>query len=370
MNSQCRKFAFYFPQFYSTPENDLHWGKGFTDWDNVKSSIPQFDGHRQPRVPLDGYYDQSDMSTIVRQVTLAKKYNLDGFSFYHYWFDGKLTLEKPVDNFLKNKDLDMSFSLTWANETWSKRWVGDDRTIIFEQTHSNDKTIWKAHFDYLINFWLDRRYEKLNGKPIFNIYNPHLLKNSASMFDYWTRLAVERGLPGIHFVAIVVSPTFSGSMLDNYEGVLDFQPRYSTNKINVSNSFISTWIDKLRFLPEPILNVLTSIRHKFSKVDLIDYQKIWDNIIASVDDEKLITDKKRYYGAFVDWDNTARYKNKGKVYLGASPHSFQMNLKNLVDKLDSKDIVYINAWNEWSEGTYLEPDEHHQYAYLDVIKNL
>ncbi|MEL4245543.1 glycosyltransferase WbsX family protein [Shewanella xiamenensis] len=368
MNSKCKLFAFYFPQFYPTPENSKHWGSGFTDWNNVQEATPQFKGHRQPRVPLLGYYDQSEMSTIIQQVNLAKKYGLSGFSFYHYWFDGELTLEKPVENFLENKELDFKFILTWANETWSKRWVGEDEVIIFNQTHKNCKKTWTNHFNYLLKFWLDDRYEKIGGKPIFNIYNPHLIKNSKEMFDFWNQLAVKNGLPGIHFVAILVSPTFSLSMLNDYNGILDFQPRYSTNNLKVSNSLVGKFIDRFRFLPEPLLNKLTSIRFKFAKVEVINYQDVWDDIINLASDPQLCLNKKRYYCAFVDWDNTARYKNKGKVYSGVSPAVFESNLARLINKAQFDCIIYINAWNEWAEGTYLEPDLENKYSFLEAIK--
>lgn len=370
MSSKVNKFAFYFPQFYCIPENDKHWGLGFTDWDNVKSSIALFDNHNQPRIPLDGYYDQSIPDTITKQVKLAKKYGLDGFSFYHYWFDGELVLGTPVRNFLDNKSLDLKFSFTWANETWSRRWVGDDTTIIFKQTHNKSKEIWKEHFNYLIEFWLDIRYEKIQGKPIFNIYNPHLIGDAEEMFEYWHSLALEHGLPGIHFVAIVVSPTFNQNLLNCYDGVLDFQPRYSTNQILVNKGLLHAFVDKLRFLPEPILNFLTKIRHKFSSIELIEYQSIWDNIIDLKGNNNFDSNLKRYYGAFVDWDNTPRYKEKGKVYTGVSPSAFEGNMKALVDGLDENDYIFINAWNEWSEGAYLEPDMLNNYKYLEVIKGL
>ena len=138
LTGKDKVFCFYFPQFYPTPENDQHWGKGFTDWDNVRSGTPLFSGHRQPRVPLDdNYYDQSSSSVIRKQVELAKVYGVDGFSFYHYWFDGQLTLEKPAENFLDDKSLDFEFCFTWANESWSKRWIGEDDVFIFRQTHEN-----------------------------------------------------------------------------------------------------------------------------------------------------------------------------------------------------------------------------------------
>jgi hypothetical protein len=370
MKDISKVFAFYFPQFYPIPQNDHHWGKGFTDWDNVKSITPQFHNHQQPKVPLMGYYDQSEPSTIKKQVDLANAYGLDGFSFYHYWFDGELVLEKPVQNFLDNKDLDLSFTLTWANETWSKRWIGEDNVIIFKQTHSKNKAIWEKHFLYLLNFWKDKRYYKIAGKPVFNIYNPHLIKNTKEMFAFWEELALTHGLPGIHFVAILVSPSSQTLDLDLYNGILDFQPRYSTNAVNQDKSKVSYLIDYLRFLPESILNPLTKIRNKFSTVEKVNYVDIWDDILSLKFTNSTLDEKKRFYGAFVDWDNTPRYKSKGKVYIGGGAKVFGEYLMKLIRQADSDSIIYINAWNEWSEGAMLEPDTINQYEYLEAIKNV
>ncbi|MEZ8772789.1 MULTISPECIES: glycoside hydrolase family 99-like domain-containing protein [Vibrio] len=364
-------FSFYFPQFYPIPENDKAWGAGFTDWDNVRSASPLFKGHHQPRVPLDGYYDQSKPETIARQVSDMKRANLDGVSFYHYWFDGKVVLEKPAENFLNNRDLDVSFNFTWANETWSKRWIGKDNDIIFQQNHTDSKELWKKHFEYLLPFFKDERYYKVNNCPVFNIYNPHLIKNHDLLFKYWNDLAIKEGFNGVHFVAVLASPSFSVERLEGYSGCLDFQPRFSANSLKIDNNKLFGGVfDKLRYLPEPILNQLTKIRHRYSGVTYINYKDAWDNIFK-ISNQTFVPNTKRYYSAFLDWDNTPRYKDRATIYKGASIKAFISNLENLLSMLQDEDsLIYINAWNEWSEGTYIEADEENADLCIQELSKL
>ncbi|WP_391528177.1 glycoside hydrolase family 99-like domain-containing protein [Photorhabdus akhurstii] len=370
-------FCFYFPQFYPIPENDYHWGMGFTDWDNVKSASPLFHGHRQPRVPVNNkYYNQSRPDVLRWQVELAKKYGVDGFSFYHYWFDGHLTLEKPVENFLNDKSLDLGFCLTWANESWTKRWVGEDDVCIFKQTHVKNEAMWSKHFDYLLKFWSDDRYLKIDGRPVFIIYNPHLIKCAEEMFKYWNNKLQDILDTTLYIVSVRVSDSFPKQLSDLYDSSLNFEPRYSYNSKGMKKKsiFASRILQPLRYLPEPILNTLTKLRHKLTSYEVVDYQAIWNSIISYSSDKANNTSKKTvFYGTFVDWDNTPRYKNKSKVYDKACPESFYSNFKRLIDVTrpfpdsNSQRLFFINAWNEWSEGTYLEPDTQFGYQYLEKI---
>ena len=365
--------AMYFPQFHEIAENSQWWGNGFTDWNNVKEGTPQFDGHYQPRVPLNGnYYDQSELSTIQWQIELAKKYGIYGFCHYHYWFDGKQLLEKPTDLMLANKELDFPFCLSWANETWSRRWDGRDNEILIEQTHPANKESWKKHFDYLIHFWKDSRAIKVEGKPVFIIYRPQYINNINEMIEYWQTLARGSGLLGIYIIHQQSFELPNHKILKSFDAVFHFQPAMAIQSQRKKSLLLSklSLLKVFRLLPEKIQDFIRAKKTKLrGKVSIYDYDSIWQSIINLEPEPNLTT----YPGCFVDWDNAARYKNRATVYYEASPKRFEYWLTKLLDTISVRKLpenfIFLNAWNEWSEGAYLEPDEKYQYAYLDAIKS-
>jgi len=193
---------FYFPQLHSIPENDIWWGKGYTDWDRVKAASPHSENHYQPRIPLNkNYYDQSLEETQQWQIELAIQYGIYGFNFYHYWFDGKLLLEKPLENFQK-LDHSLKYCMTWANETWTKRWEGHLNQILIRQHHRVDEKEWEAHFNYLLSFFKDKRYIKIDQKPVFCIYRPDILMEVHKFIEFFQNQAIKNGLNGIYFIAL------------------------------------------------------------------------------------------------------------------------------------------------------------------------
>lgn len=369
--------ALYFPQLHPIPENDQWWGEGFTDWVNVKKAQPLFPGHYQPRVPENNYYyDQSQEETIRQQVKLAQEYGIYGFCHYHYWFDGKQLLETPTNIFLKNKDLDIKFCLAWANETWSRRWDGQDHDILQLQTHPPDIDRWSLHFDYLIQAWTDERAIKINGKPVFLIYRPQKIYEIGKMFDYWETRAKEYGLEGIFFVAINQYQLPEKNILQHFDGVMLFQPFYTAFNLKNENLsiFKRAFLKLYKHLPLEIKDLLISLQPKASdnssSITIYDYDEIWENIILNKISSKLPV----FEGAFVDWDNTARYGNRATIFKGATPEKFGFWLEKLASKVsknaENEQLIFINAWNEWAESAYLEPDERFGIKYLDVIKEL
>lgn len=378
-NNDVKLVAMYFTQLHPIPENDEWWGKGFTDWVNVKKAEPKYSGHYQPRVPLDeNYYDESQYETISNQINLAKKYGLYGFCHYHYWFDGKQLLETPTNIILDNPELDFPFCLSWANETWSRRWDGRNHDVLIKQTHPPTKESWENHFQYLIRAWTDPRAIKIDNKPVFVIYRPQYIEKIDEMIAYWNQRAKEHGLEGIYLIAQKQYEFPNRKCIADFDALFQFQPfeamqttKYATNDIRNRD-----WYKIFRNLPEILQDWLRDIKEflkiRISKSQLTfyDYDRVWKNIIKQRDDKKL----KNYSGAFVDWDNTARYGDRAIIFKGASPERFKYWFSKLVEQTTLKDVndqfIFINAWNEWAEGTYLEPDEKYQYQYLEAVQEV
>ncbi len=366
--------AFYFPQFHEIPENNEWWGKGFTDWELVKKAKPLYDGHYQPRIPIDeNYYNPCEKQTLKSQAELAKKYGIEGFMFYHYWFDGKLYLEKPMEVFLSNTDIDISFCVTWANESWTRSWIGKPEIVLQKQSHSIDKVIWENHFNYLLPFFKDTRAIRIEDKPVFIIYQPFLINDSKSMLDYWNELAIKSGLKGLYFIAVKNHNYQSSEFLDYYDAIMKFQPReaYSSKEFNEYN--ISARFQFLRRLPLKAQLYLTKLNQRLSKHKVFDSKVLWDIIIKNSFKNTFENNKlKIFESAFFEWDNTPRYKNKAKIFTGLSNDEKKENLKKLMVQAINNDSPYVffNAWNEWSESAYLEPDKKFGFKNLEIIKEV
>lgn len=368
--------ALYLPQFHRIPENDKWWGTGFTEWINVKKSRPLFEGHNQPRVPLDNnYYDLSDIEVMRWQAKIAKAYGIYGFCFYHYWFDGKLLLEKPVENYLHAKDIDFPFCISWANEHWTDQWVSEKWTVLIEQKYGQRKE-WVQHFYYLLPYFKDSRYIKHEDKPLFVVYRPELIEDRKAMFDCWNQLARENGFPGICYVFQRAEALINNKHIDF--SMFDFCAEYQPGLANVRIQSKTQKFQKLRKIKRNLFlflekhtkfdsrSILLPKKHSGPGID--DYDAVWKNIINS---PKIF--RKIIPSAFVDWDNTPRRGVKGTVMNGANPEKFKYYFNILLKKAVAEyetDMMFIFAWNEWAEGGYLEPDTHNGYGFLEAIREV
>lgn len=368
--------AFYLPQFHNIPENDEWWGDGFTEWVNVKAAKPLFEGHQQPKVPLnDNYYNLLDDNVKIWQAKIAKEHGVYGFCYYHYWFSGKMLLEKPMEQMLKNKAVDIPFCISWANETWTKAWVNDEKKVLILQKYG-EKDEWKQHFDYLLPFFKDDRYIKENNKPLFIIYRPEVVECLNEMLDYWNQLAIENGFAGMCFAYQTINMDITnGSDTSRFDYDIEFQPSYARfdmsnqkSKLAVLKKIrrnVAKWFEK-KFGIDLLRYTSPMMARKLLHTNGIDYSEAWETILA----RKPISNK-CIPGAFAAWDNTPRHKERGWVYTNNTPEIFEKYLeKQIVRARDvyHKDMIFMYAWNEWAEGGYLEPDEEHGYAYLDAIR--
>lgn len=350
-NSDIKALAFYLPQFHPIDLNDKFYGKGFTEWTNVTSAIPQFTGHYQPQLPYDvGFYDLRNEETIKRQVELARLYGIYGFCFYYYWFSGKKLLETPINNFLKNKSIDFPFCLCWANENWSKLWDAGDNELLMKQMLQTEDD--EKFMHDILPFFKDKRYIKIDSKPVLIVYRPHLFdKNRAkALFINFRKIAKNNGLPDLYIIA-ANSHGFSDNPNDwGLDAIVEFPPHGVTNKASIIN-------------PEGYKN------SKF-KGHLFDMK-------SYIEKRKYIykTDYKLFKTIFPGWDNTARKAYSGANIFEMNPALYKKWLRGIISytkKNNSKNeqYIFINAWNEWAEGAHLEPDTRYGYAYLQATKDV
>lgn len=342
--TDIKALAFYLPQFHTFKENDEWWGKGFMEWTNTKKSIPRFEGHYQPRIPHKdiGYYTLDNKETIKKQVELAKMHGLYGFCFYYYWFSGKRLLEKPVDIFLENKDIDFPFCLCWANENWTRTWDGLNNDVLIGQKYS--KADYKKFIEDIKKYITDKRYIKIDNKPVIMIYNPTQIPYFDELVENWRKYAEELGIGEIYIMSKCDLADNSHKYTKYVDAEFDFPPHGVGHK-------------------ETIIKGLESPK-------IFNYKQIVDDI------EHLYRDhfplKTFYYSCTMGWDNSARRKEGYTIYYNYSLESFYKWLRYLIEETrrrnpKDKRFIFINAWNEWAEGTYLEPDEKYGYANINTF---
>jgi hypothetical protein len=346
--------AFYLPQFHPIPENDRWWGKGFTEWTNTKKSRPLFEGHYQPREPFgDRYYSLLNEKTQEWQAELAEEYGIYGFCYYHYWFNEKMLLEKPMENMLNNPNIKLPFCISWANEPWTRNWDGREKEVLMPQHYGEEKE-WEEHFQYLVKFFKDKRYILKDNKPVFLIYRTNNIPNCEVMIDYWNKRAMDYGFNGVYIIETLTGHQ-KKSCINNSNALAEMEPMHTIRH------GLPLWKQSLRFLTKKF--------NKYINVyDRISYNLIWNCIY----NKKRNSSKKVFIGGFVDWDNSARWGRRAMIVTDANPQSFFKYFKKqyeIAKNIDS-DFIFFNAWNEWAEGTYLEPDGKYQYQYLEEIRKI
>lgn len=350
--------AFYLPQYHPIPENDQWWGKNFTEWTNLRKARPLFRGHLQPRIPLnDKYYHLLDPEVQQWQADIAKGHGLDGFCYYHYWFNGKRLLEKPLEQMLGNKSIDFPFCLAWANEPWTRAWDGQERAVLMPQQYGGVED-WEAHFQALLPAFRDPRYIRHENKPMFLIYKTASIPNFSEMVKYWRRRAEEEGLVDLHIVSMLTSAKRDSRDID-VDAHVEFEPM---NTISHHLGGLRKFKRRMRIQLAKILNA-ASTRRRFV-YDFLSYSEIWTNICSRRPRDKV------YPGAFVGWDNSPRRNEKSTVILGGNPKIFFRYFNQQYKKSRDCPFIFINAWNEWCEGTYLEPDKDFGFGYLEAIKQI
>ena len=360
----CKMLAIHLPQFHTIPENDEWWGNGFTEWTNVRRGRPYYPGHYQPREPLnDDYYDLSDLKILEKQIRLARKAGIYGFCFYHYYFQGRKLLEIPIEMYRDVSKEHFPYCLIWANQSWSRTWYRADygKQILLEQSYGKEDA-WEEHFYYLLDFFRDKRYIKVGNRPVYIIYMPQDIYCRRSMFALWNRLAREQGFDGIYLIAMkTVYGYDSASKL--YDAYMEFEPLASFYADKSWRAYVEGWKNQnINF----IKSNSCCFKNRLFMNNQFSYSYLGRKIIQKA--EK--SDSKTFAGIFPGWDNTPRKDEEGVIVTRSTPGRFGKLARRVMDISEQcgKEFVFVNAWNEWSEGAYLEPDKRYGYQYLNALK--
>lgn len=339
-----KTLAFYLPQYHCIPENDEWWGQGFTEWTNTKNSGPKFKDHYMPRVPHKdfGYYSLDDVSVLKKQVKLAKQHKIYGFIYYYYWFSGKRLLEKPLDLLLTHPEIDFPFALCWANENWTRTWDGLEKEVLIKQNYLPEDP--ERFIQDLQKYITDKRYIRINGCPLIFVYNPAAIPDFAEVCCKWRETARRIGIGEIVIWSKteIGNPTYQNTSF--VDGEFDFAP----------HGF---------YLPNDKVTGISNASY------VVNYSKLVHNLWDTYMNHYPL--KPFSYSVTMGWDNSARRKDQFKIYYHYSLESFYLWLTMAVKKMEYNDFqnvfLLVNAWNEWGEGTYLEPDEKYGYANINTL---
>jgi glycosyltransferase involved in cell wall biosynthesis len=338
--------AFYLPQFHAIPENDAWWGTGFTEWRNISRGVPRYRGHYQPRVPRDlGFYSLDDAAVFLRQIELAKMAGLEGFCFYYYNFNGRRLLEKPLDAYVSDPRIDFPFCLLWANESWTRRWDGMEQDVLLKQEHSEHNE--DALIDDIAAYLKRPNYIKVGGRPFFGIYRADIISDCATTLKRWRALFKKRhGLEPYFVMAQTfdcVDPREFG-----FDAALEFPPHKIGKTLRELNSELEIY--------DPAFT--GSVRSYAEAVTLS---------LGETESAYPL-----FRTAFPQWDNDARKQGSGVIFHGATPALFEEWVRGLsafakANPVENEALIFVNAWNEWCEGAYLEPDVHHGFAFPNAM---
>ena len=364
---RIRAIAFYLPQFHPIPENDVWWGKGFTDWTNVARAKPAFKGHYQPHLPADlGFYDLRLPEARQAQADLAREYGIHGFCYYHYWFKGRRLLERPFNEVLNSGKPDFPFCLCWANESWTRLWDGQEQEILMAQNYNEEDDL--NHIRWLAGAFRDPRYIRVHGRPLFLVYRLSRLPDPERTVEIWRNEARRLGVGDI-FICNVESFAADHGLAPQYnlDGAVEFAPDHKEIPLRQEANKLTHRLSR-RPRIQRVATVLGLAQPWLCTHGVYSYAELMNNMLAKPNPPYL-----RFPCVMPAWDNAARRQLGATIFHGSTPDLYQQWLAAAAQKAKSvnKDepIVFINAWNEWAEGNHLEPCQKWGHAYLQATRN-
>lgn len=371
-----KPIAFYLPQFHSIPENDEVWGEGFTEWNSVKAAKKIVDGQNQPRIPLDeNYYNLLNEDTIEWQTRIAKENGVFGFCIYHYWFSGKLLLNKPLEIMKNSKKINFPYCICWANESWTDAWQATGKPKTFLNQKYGNKDEWTEHFKYLLQFFKDPNYIIEDNKPFFVIYRPESIPNLNECLEYWNELARDNGFDGITFAYQQIDFEKQSNKDDSmFKYSIEYQPKYALTdyeddqkeKSNPVKTKVKAVLKKSIISIDSFFNLkIMSNRREKKGPRVLSYENIANKVLERKGTDKSIA------GMFVGYDDTPRKGNKGMI-IQSTPSEFARFMMEQAKNIKTNytnEYVFLFAWNEWGESGYLEPDSKFKYQYLSAVKD-
>ncbi len=342
-----RFLAFYLPQFHPIPENDEWWGPGFTEWTNVTRARPRFRGHQQPHRPRElGYYDLRLPEVRAAQAALAAAHGIDGFVYYHYWFEGRRLLERPFNEVLARGEPSLPFCLCWANEPWTRAWDGANRQVLVPQGSSPADDL--AHIRSLLPAFADPRYIRVDGRPLLLVYRASMLPEPRRTADIWRREVSRAGLGELELARVESNRSEHAAPAKlGFDLAIEFQPDFSILRPRLSGTALRR-----------VANAM-GVPVEAPRITRFDYSEVVDRMLA-----KAAVPYPRAPGVTPMWDNTARRDRGAVALVGSTPSEYGRWLRGVIAKAD-RGLIFVNAWNEWAEGSYLEPCERWGLEYLE-----
>lgn len=375
MEKKARVIAFYLPQFHPVEVNDKYWGKGFTEWTNVAKAKPCFKGHYQPQIPADlGFYDLRLPEVREAQAEMAREAGIEGFCYWYYRFNKNTrVLEMPIREIMRLHTPEFPFCIGWANHDWSnKTWEKSKfyskTTTFFKQEYLGEED-YRDYFAEVLPMFGDSRYILVDEKPLFYIFDPDSIPDIEILIRLWNKLAQENGFPGIYFVCradscgkapVIYNKKFIGQAKERFD-------HYISMGFDAVNSYS---FRRAEVIAEGYMSkVVKQIKRRITghALNRCDYGKVMKNLYTDEDklDYVLPTIMPRH-------DRTPRSGNNANMYTDSTPAKFEDAVKRAVKLIESKPeqhrILFLDSWNEWGEGAYMEPDIVFGHQYLDALR--